>query len=179
VKGRRATLNKESWILDEIEIEVSGFFTTHHYMRSRSGTVGEFTFPAFSQHAMYRTCEGRELLMQKTHWLGSAHELVEGGVVCGRADRAGLLRRDIAIWFEGRQYSLEPGGFLSWDWYLLDAGGTRLLEIQPRGVLKEGAYVTITAAVDADLVAFAYYLVYTRRQEEAAVAAAASGAAAS
>jgi hypothetical protein len=179
VKGKSARLTEERWTLDEIEVDVSGFFTTHHYMQSRSGALGEFTFPAFSQRAIYYTCDGRELLMQKTHWLGSAHELVERGVVRGRADRPGLFRRDLTVWFEGQEYSLEPGGLLSWDWCLVDAGGTRLLEIRPRGVLKEGAYVTITAAIDTDLVAFAYYLVYTRRQEEAAGAAAASGAAAS
>ena len=179
MRGRSATLTKERWILDEIEVDVSGFFTTHHCLQSRSGTLGEFTFPAFSQHATYHTFDGRELLMQKTHWLGSAHELVEGEIVRGRADRPGLFRRDMTVWFEGQEYSLEPGRLLSRDWYLVDAGGIRLVQIQPRGVLKQGAYVTITATIDADLVAFAYYLVYTRWQEEAAGAAAVSSTAAS
>jgi hypothetical protein len=57
--------------------------------------------------------------------------------------------------------------------------GTTLLEIQPRGVLKQGAYLTILAEVDADLVAFAYYLVHMRKQEQAASVAAVSAAAAS
>jgi hypothetical protein len=43
-------------------------------------------------------------------------------------------------------------------------------------VFKQGAILTITGNVDADLVAFAYYLVHVRQQEEAAGAAAAAGA---
>jgi hypothetical protein len=166
------------WMSDQIEVEVSGFFTTHHCLQSKLGILGEITFPAFSQQGVYRTLDGRELLMQKTHWLGTAHELIEGEVVRGLADRPGLFRRDITIQFEGREYSLEPAGLLNWDWYLVDAEGNRLLTIQPRGVFGQGASLTITAAIDADLAAFAYYLVYTRRQEEAAAGAAVAGAAA-
>lgn len=171
-------MKKEIWTLDEIEVDVSGFFTTHHYLESGAGSLGELTFPAFSQHGTYVTHDGRELLMRKTHWLGTAHELVESEIVRGRADRPGLLRQDIAVQFDGRQYSLEPEGLLSWGWFLLDAEGNRLLEIQPRGVFRQGCYLTVTSAINADLVAFAYYLVYTRQQEDAAAAAAVAGAAA-
>ncbi len=165
-------MKKEVWMLDEIEVEVSGLFTTHHHLQTRSGTLGKLKFPAFGQYAVYHTGDGRELLMQKTHWLGTAHELVEGELVRGRGDRPGLLPRDIAIWFDGQEYSLEPEGILSRGWYLVDASGSRLLEIQPRGILKQGAYLTITGAVDADLAAFAYYLVHMRQQEDAAAGAA-------
>ena len=167
-------MKKEVWTLDEIDVEVSGLFTTHHHFQTRSGTLGNLKFPAFSQCAIYHTADGRELLMQKTHWLGTAHELVEGELVRGRGDRPGLFRRDIAIWFDGEEYSLEPEGFLSQDWYLVDASGSRLLEIQPHGVFRQGTCLTITGAIDADLVAFAYYLVHMRQQEDAAGAVAAS-----
>jgi hypothetical protein len=167
-------VTKEVWMLDEIEIEVSGFFTTHHHFQTRRGHLGKCTFPAFSQQAIYCAPDGRELLMQKTHWLGSAHELVDGGVVRGRADRPGLFRRDIMVQFDGKEYTLEPEGFLSQGWFLVDAGGTRLLEFQPRGAFKQGAYLTITGAIDADLVAFVYYLVHMRQQENAAATAAAA-----
>lgn len=170
-------MKTESWMLDEIEVEVTGFFTTHHHLQTASGQFGEFTFPAFGQYGIYRTFDGRELRMQKTHWLGSAHELVDGRIVRGRADRPGLLRRDIAIQFDGREYSLEPEGFLSWGWYLFDVEGNRLLEIQPRGVLRQGAYLTITGAISADLIAFAYYLVHMRQQEDAAAGVAAASVA--
>ncbi len=164
----------EIQILDVIHIEVSGCFTTHHRLQSDAGTFGQFTFPAFAQHGIYRAADGRELLMQKTHWLGSAHELVDGQIVRGRADRPGLFRWDIAIRFDGRDYSLEPAGLLSWDWYLLDAEGNRLLEIQPRGLFRQSVDVTITGAVEVELLVFAYYLVHMRHQEDAAAAAAAS-----
>lgn len=174
MRGRSRTVTKEIWRLDEIEISVSGFFTTHHFFQTERGQLGKCTFPAFSQHAIYYAPDGRELLMQKTHWLGSAHELVDGGVVRGRADRPGLFRRDIAVQFDGQEYTLEPEGFLSQGWFLVDAGGTRLLEFRPRGALRQGAFLTITGAIDSDLVAFAYYLVTMRQQEDAAATAAAT-----
>lgn len=176
-KSRKMT--KQIWTLDEIEVDVSGFFTTHHVLRTDAGILGELTFPAFSQCATYKTSNGRELLMQKTSWLGSTHELVEGEVVRGSGDRPGLFRRDIVLHLDGQRYSLEPEGVFSQGWRLFDATGQQLLEIQPRGIFRQGAYLTITGAVDADLVAFAYYLVHMRQQEDAAAAAAASGAAAS
>jgi hypothetical protein len=165
-------VTKEIWLLDEITVEVSGFFTTHHYLQTSSGILGEFTFPAFSQHGVYRTLDGRELLMQKTHWLGTAHELIEGEIVRGWADRPGLFRRDLVVQFDGREYSLEPEGLLSQGWFLFSDERNRLVEIQPRGIFKQGAFISITGAVDADLVAFAYYLVYMRQQEDAAAVAA-------
>ncbi len=172
-------MTKQIWTLDEIEVDVSGFFTTHHVLRTGAGILGEFTFPAFSQSATYKTSNGRKLLMQKTHWLGFAHELIEGEMVRGSGDRPSLFRRDIALHLDGQQYSLEPEGAFSQGWRLFDASGQQLLEIQPRGILRQGAYLTILGAVDADLVAFAYYLVQMRQQEDAAAVAAASGAAAS
>jgi hypothetical protein len=165
---------KEVWVLDEIEVEVSGWFTTSHYFQTRSGSLGEFKFPAFSQQGTFRTVDGRELLMQKTSWLGSSFELVSGDRVRGSAHRPGLLRRDIPLTYDGRQYSLEPEGILSRGWFLFDQAGNQLMEMQPRGVFKQGAYLTITGNIDADLVAFAYYLVHMRQQEETAAAAAAS-----
>jgi hypothetical protein len=163
----------------EIEVTVRGFFTTHHTFETEAGILGEFTFPAFSQYAKYQARSGHELLMQKTHWLGTAHQLVEGDVVRGTADGVGLLRQDLAIQFEGRAYSLQPKGLFNQAWVLLDEQGSSLVEVQPRGAFKQGAFVTILGAVDADLVAFTYYLVNTRWQEAAAVAACTASAAAS
>jgi hypothetical protein len=171
-------MTQKTWTLDQIEVNVSGFFTTHHHFRTEMGALGKFTFPAFGQHGVFRTADGRELTMEKTHWLGSAHQLVEGNVVRATADLPGLLRQDYAIQFEGQDYVLEPEGIFKMGWVLADAAGTTLLEIQPRGVLKQGAYLTIWAKVDADLVAFAYYLVHMRKQEQAAAVAATSSAAA-
>jgi hypothetical protein len=167
-------MSQDTWLLNEIEVEVSGFFTTHHYFETASGTWGEFTFPAFSTHGVFHAADGRELLMQKPHWLGTAHEFIEGEAVRGTADRRGLLSREIVVQFDGQEYLLEPKGLLSRGWNLIGAGETILLEIEPRGIFKQGAYVTIVGAIDADLVVFAYYLVHMRWQEDAAAAAAAS-----
>jgi hypothetical protein len=167
------------WMIDEIEVDVTGLFTTHHYLQTEVGTLGELTFPAFSHQGIYRAADGHELLMQKTRWFGSAHELVDGEMVRGTADRPRLLSRDIVIHLDGHEYLLEPEGLFRRGWYLKDAEHQTLLEIQPRGVFRQGAYLTLTGMVDADLVIFAYYLVHMRQQEEAAAGAAAAGGGAS
>jgi hypothetical protein len=155
----------------ETVVDVSGFFTTHHHLRTEAGTWGKLKFPAFSDHAVFGAAGGRELMMRKSHWLGTAHELIEGKRVRGRADRRGMLRTDIVVEFDGREYTLEPEGVLKDGWFLADQAGNRLLEIRPRGVFREGAFLTTLGAVSMDLIAFAYYLVHMRKQEDAAVVA--------
>ena len=98
--------------------------------------------------------------------------MVDGGVVRGRADRPGLLRTDIAVQFDGQDHILEPEGLLKQGWFLLDSERHILMEIQPRGVFTQGAYLNVRAAIELDLIAFAYYLVHMRKQEDAAVVAA-------
>jgi hypothetical protein len=165
-------VNSKSEMIGTIEVDVTGFFTTHHYLQAEWGEIGELTFRAFNQGATYEALDGRKVIMQKSHWLGTAHEMVDGGVVRGRADRPGLLRTDIAVQFDGQDYILEPEGLLKQGWFLLDSERHFLMEIQPRGVFTQGAYLSVRAAIELDLIAFAYYLVHMRKQEDAAVVAA-------
>ncbi len=116
--------------------------------------------------------------MRKMHWLDTAHEVLDGSTLRGSADRPGTFSRDLIIDFEGQQYRLQPEGILKDGWYLTDAAGTRLLESRPRGIFREGVYLTITGPLDEDLIACAYYLVHTRAQEEAAAVAATTAASA-
>ena len=167
-------MNSKNGMIGTIEVDVTGFFTTHHYLQAEWGDLGELTFRAFNQAATYEALDGRKVIMQKSHWLGSAYEMVDGDVVRGRADRPGLLRTDIAVQFDGQDFVLEPEGLLKQGWFLLDAERHILVEIQPRGVFKQGADLSIRAAIELDLVAFAYYLVHMRKQEDAAVVAATS-----
>jgi len=169
----------ESLRLHEIKVHVTGFFTTHHYFDTPAGNWGEFTFPSFSDQGTFRRGVGRELVMRKVHWLGTAHEMLDGSAVRSSADRPGFLSRDLIIDFDAQQYRLQPEGTLKDGWFLTDAADTRLLELRPRGIFREGAYLTITGPLEEDLVAFAYYLVHTRGQEEAAAAAATTAASAS
>ncbi len=172
-------MSDEFWKVSEIEVRVSGMFTTHHRFQTEAGEWGEMTFPAFAQRAVFRTADGHALEMAKCGWLSSAHELLEGETVRAVADRRGMLHREMIVEYDGRAYELVPEGLFKQGWFLVDGEGKALLEIQPRGVFRQGAYIAITGWVDADLVAFAYYLVHMRRQEDAAAAAVASGAAVS
>lgn len=168
------TMARETGAVDVIEVSVAGFFTTHHYFETEAGSWGELTFPAFSDHGTFRTAHGRELMMRKIHWLGTAHELLERETVRGTADRRGLFHREMVIRFDGLEYLLEPAGLFSQGWYLVDVLGNRLLEIQPRGIFGQGACLMLPTTLNADLVAFAYYLVHVRRQEDTVVVAAAA-----
>ena len=167
-------MSTRNGMVGTIRVDVTGFFTTHHYLQAEWGELGELTFRAFNQGATYEALDGRKVTMQKSHWLGTAHEMVDGGVVRGRGDRPGLLRTDIALQFDGRDYILEPEGLLKQGWFLLDAGRHILMEIQPRSVFRGGAYLSLRAPIELDLVAFAYYLVHMRKQETAAAVAATS-----
>jgi hypothetical protein len=172
-------MNEKRLTVGEIEVAVRGLFTTHHTFHSEAGILAEVKFPAFSQSGEYRASGGRKLLMQKTGWLSTSHELIEGNRVRGTADQPGILRQDFSIRFNGQPYRLDPKGILNRGWVLSDGQGRALLDVEPRGAFKQGAFLTILRAVDADLVAFAYYLVHTRWQEAAAAGAVTAGTAAS
>lgn len=163
-------------ISDEIEITVSGLFSTHHHFQAGSESWGEMTLAAFARGADWRSSDGRTLCLEKKSWFGSEHVLTEGEdeTVRGTSRRRGFFDRGLDLELDGRSYSLEPAGFLSMDWRLLDAEDTPVLEIGPRGMLRQGAIVTALAAVPVDLVVFAYYLYYVQQTEAAAGVAAAS-----
>lgn len=169
----------ESGLLGEIEVEIFGFFTTHHAFRVGTGSWGELTCPAFREEATFRWEDGSELVMRKAHWLGTAYEMLEGESVRGTADRRGFFSRDFLIDLDGQAYLLAPEGWLEKSWHLTDAVGQTLLEIRPRGIMRQGAYMTSIGRLNRALVVFAYYLVFMRGQEDTAAVAAVSSSAAS
>ena len=167
-------MNQESWVADEIEITVSGFFTTHHVLQTSAGNLGELIPPALSKSGVFRFADGRELTVARTSWWRSQHELRENGIVLGTARPQSFWRRAMEIRFQGAMYELVPASFWNRRWLLLDEMGTTLIEVQPRGAFRRGAYLAIVEPVSVDLLIFAYYLVNARWQEQAAAAAAAS-----
>jgi hypothetical protein len=163
----------EEWTASVVEVTVSGFFTSHHCLQTEEGVVGTLTTP-FSGAAVLRMADGRELTARRTNLWRGVYELQSGGVVLATTSTPrGLFRRDIAIRFDGVATTLRPVSFWSRAWQLDDEMGTPLLKVEPRGFFQRGAFITILNPVDADLLAFAYYLVNERRQQEAAAAAAA------
>ena len=161
-----------------IEVTVAGFFTTQHSFRTSTGYWGKLTFPAFSDQATFCREDGVDLVMRKMHWMGTAHELLIGKIKCASADRAGLLKRDILIDYDGRRYRFQPEGALKGGWYLTDEAGTRLLDIRPCGMFRQGAILNITCTMEGNLVIFVYYMFHVRGQEEAAAVAATTAASA-
>ena len=168
-------VTQEEWRTDEIEVDVSGLFTTRHSLQTTTGDLGELTLPAFSASGVFRAADGRELVVARTSWWRGWHELRESGVVLGTARPQGFWRRTMSVGFQGAMYELALAGFWSRAWHLVDEAGMVLLEIRPRGVFRRGAYLTIMGPVHADLLLFTYYLVNVRWQEQSAAAGAAAG----
>ena len=52
------------WATDEIEVGVSGFFTTHHFLQTTANILGELTLPAFRSGGVFRAADGRELVRE-------------------------------------------------------------------------------------------------------------------
>ena len=165
---------RQVWPTDEVEVVVSGAFTTDHHLRTETRTLGELTLPAFRTGGVFRAGDGRELTVHRTSWWRGWHELREGETVLGTARPHGFWRRQMAVQFEGRGYVLRPAGFWTRSYHLVDAVERTLLEIRPRGGFRRGAYLAATVPVDVGLLVFAYYLVHTRWQEAAAAAGAAA-----
>jgi hypothetical protein len=166
---------RELWATDEIEVDVSGFFTTHHFLQTAAKTLGEWALPAFRSGGVFRAADGRELVVERTSWWRGWHQLREDGVVLGTARPCGFWRRTMSVGLRGLMYELEPAGFWSRGWHLVDGAGTMMLDSQPRGIFRRGACIAIQCPVDADLLVFVYYLVSVRWQEQAAAASAAAG----
>ena len=120
------------WTTGEIEVHVSGFFTTHHYMQTAAMVLGEFTLPAFSTSGVFHFADERKLVVERTSWWRGWHELREDGVVLGTAYPRGFWRRTMSVGFRGLVYGLAPASFWSRGWHLVDGAGTALLEVQPR-----------------------------------------------
>jgi hypothetical protein len=171
-------MKRETWLADQVEVTVSGVFTTHHHLQTAAGVLGELTMPAVRKRAVFRTAEGRELVIERTSWWRGTYELQEHGVVLGRARPLGLLRRENVVRFADRDYRLRAAGFWGRVWHLVDDRpadrGEILVACHPRGVFRRGAILRILRPVDLNLLAFAYHLVNARWQEQSAAAGAAA-----
>jgi hypothetical protein len=171
-------MKRETWLADQVEVTVSGVFTTHHHLQTATGVLGELTMPALRRRAVFDTVDGRQLIIEQTSWWRGSYEIREDGTVLGTAQPLGIFRRENVVRFGDRDYRLRAAGFWGRIWHLVDNAGEALIEVQARGVFQRGAVVRILRAVDVDLLAFTYHLVNARWQEQAAVAGASAGAAA-
>jgi hypothetical protein len=158
--------------ISQIEVVVTGLFTTHHDLLTCSGSLGKLRFAAFSECGVLKTKDGRELVMQKPKMLSTVLEMTEGDTLRSTADRMGLLDQRRIIEYDGAFYQMQPEGLFKQGWFLVDHENHVLAEIQPRGAFKQGALITILGPVDADLIAFAYFVFYMYTSEQAVVVAA-------
>lgn len=160
---------QDVWETNEIEVVVSGVLTTQHRLKTAAWVLGEFTFPALRMCATFRAADGRTLLARNVSFWRSQYELREGDMVLATARPPSFWSRALTIGFSGREYALKSD-FWENRWWLTDETGMVLLEIRRRGAFRRGAYLMVQGAVDADLLAFVYYLVYRRWEEQQAAA---------
>lgn len=171
-------MRPETWLADEVEVNVSGVFTTHHVLQTGTGTLGELTMPALKMASVFRAADGQKLIVKRTSWWRGTYELREDDTVLGTARPMGLFRRENAVQFGEQAYRLRAAGFCGRIWHLLDSAGETVMEIRPRGAFRRGAILRIRKSVDLTLLAFTYGLVQASWQEQTA-AAGAGGAAGS
>ncbi len=172
---------QDVWETNEIEIVISGLFTTHHRLQTAAGVLGEFTFPALRMHAIFHAADGRKLLARHASLWRDRHELREGDArewrtlpVLATARPPRFWSRALIIQFGRREYVLKPADFWESRWQLADDAGVVLLEMRSRGTFRRRVHLAVLGAVDVDLLAFAYYLMHERWEEHAAVGAAAA-----
>lgn len=169
-------MERALWGGEEIVVDVTGFFTTHHDLRAEMGSLGTLTLPAFSRGGVFRAAGGWELLVERTSWWRSWHELREDGVVVGTARPLNFWRQTMSIGFRGQMAELVPANFWARSWQLVGESGRVRVIVEPRGVFRRGAYVRPEEPLPLDLLVFVYYLVHVRWQEQAAAASSAAAA---
>lgn len=160
--------------VQEIEVLVEGFFTTHHLLQTQTEVVGELTVPAMSKQAIFVGAGDDELEMRKPSWWKSYFELRRAGSLLGSAGPKRFFSRDVVVEYGTERYVLCPAGFWSRAWQLVDAEENVLVEVEPRGAFRRGAYLTALDQVDRELLVFTYFLVQERWQAETATAAVAA-----
>lgn len=165
-------MSQEVWSVDEIEVTVRGLFTTHHLFQTARGTLAELVFPFFSLRGILHTADGRELLMRRVSLWRARHELREGDTLLATAQPLNFWSRTWVVRFGGHEYLLKPTDFWASRWQLSDEANRTLLQLRSLGVFKRSTYLMLSGEIDADLLAFAYYLVHVRQEEQAAGASA-------
>ena len=155
---------------------MEGVFTTHHYLLSAAGSLGELTIKTGGGTGTFLATDGRELEVKRTSLWRGWYEMRDSGVVIGTAASQGFFRRTTTIDYRGVEHLLEPVNTWARRWRLVDPMGSVLVEVEPRGVFKRGAFIKVFGEIELDLLVFCYYMVSMRWQEQASAASAASAA---
>ncbi|MBN1485135.1 MAG: hypothetical protein JXA37_10460 [Chloroflexia bacterium] len=169
-------MEETTYLLDEIEISIDGFRRPRHFLQTEQGLLGELSVSFTSRQASYAGADGRRLEMSQPSFWRSEFELRRDEELLARAAQRRFFGREMAIEYQGQPYILQPAGFWTRAWQLLDNQETVLLQVEPRGILQRGAHLTVQGELPLDLLIFVYFLVHNRWQNEAAVVGAAAAA---
>jgi hypothetical protein len=167
-------MRRETWLADQVEVTVSGLFTTHHLLRTATGVLGALTLPVMRLKGVFRGADGRELVVKRTSWWRGTYKLHEDGDLLGTARPLGIFRRENTVTFDDQTYRLSAAGFWARIWHLKNDAGEVVVEVRPRGALRRGATLRIVRPVDLALLVFTYHLVNARWQEQTTAVSAAA-----
>jgi len=159
------------FLADVIEVTVSGGFKTEHVFNAAAGVLGVLNLNAMISEGTFRGADGSELVIKNTSFWKPNFQVTDGDRILGKAHSPKVFKRAFEIEFDGQSLRLESGGSKLRSWSLLNAAGSLVCEIRPRGAFKRGALIQIREAAPLGLLAFAYTLVSRRWQEENAAAA--------
>jgi hypothetical protein len=169
-------MTEDLWAVDEIIVDVSGFFTTEHAFRSASQTLAVLKVPAGMAEGSYESRGGRRIVVRRTGCLSRGYELLDSSLVRGAAEPRGLFKMGYALQFDGQALELVPEGVFRQGWLLVDGEGHLLLRLEPLGVFQRGTRLVASQPVEVPLVVLAYYLYQVLQQETAAVVTTAAAA---
>lgn len=169
-------MRRETWLADEVEVTVSGIFTTRHVFHTATGTLGELTSPAFKPRSLFRGIDGEDLTVTRASWWRGTYELRDATAVVGTARPMGLFRRENLVQFRTSSYRLVTAGIWGRVWNLLDEAGEPVTVIRAREAFRRGAILRVMLPVDVALLVFTYCLVSARWQEQTSAASTAATA---
>jgi len=98
----------EMWLTDEIEVTVSGVFTTHHLLQTTDGILGELTLPGLRMRGVFRRVfdlhfDDQMHTLRTAGFWGRVWYLVDGaGMTLLEVCPRGAFRRGAHLAVQGR-----------------------------------------------------------------------------
>ncbi|HIQ00841.1 MAG TPA: hypothetical protein EYH30_01705 [Anaerolineales bacterium] len=149
-----------AFAVDRVRVEASGLLPRRHRLLAGETFLGEMAF-GLGSSVSYIDAEGREMWMGRASLLPAAYRMWEGEQERASA-RVSLLGWQARVAFDGQTFLFRPIHLWQTVWELRDASDQLVLTVRRTGWGR--AEIAVHGPVDADLLAFAYYLFIIRRR---------------
>jgi len=160
-----------SYSADLIEVRVAGIFKTRHTFFTSSQELGTLLIKGGRSCGMFQGADSEKYQIEQPSIWKKYYQIREENEVLGTAKPPGFFSRNFMIDMEDSLFELPPVKFWSNQYYLKDAAGQIMSDIQSRGTFKRGALVSIYQPISLPLLVLTYFLVTKNWQEQNAAAA--------